>query len=169
MRKIWYIFKRDLKAVFRNPVAAVIAVGIMILPSLYAWFNIAANWDPYGNTGELKVAVVNEDEGLDIESMDLPDTAKNLLESKDINIGNMVEDNLKMNDQIGWQFVSKDESLDGVSDGTYYAAVVIPSDFSSDIASILSENVNHPEIEYYVNEKKNAIATKITDKGVGTI
>ena len=43
---------------------------------LYAWFNIAANWDPYGNTGELKVAVVNEDEGLDIESMDLPDTAK---------------------------------------------------------------------------------------------
>ena len=169
MRKIWYIFKRDLKAVFRNPVAAVIAVGIMILPSLYAWFNIAANWDPYGNTGELKVAVVNEDEGLDIESMDLPDTAKNLLESKDINIGNMVEDNLKMNDQIGWQFVSKDESLDGVSDGTYYAAVVIPSDFSSDIASILSENVNHPEIEYYVNENKNAIATKITDKGVGTI
>ena len=169
MRKIWYIFKRDLKAVFRNPVAAVIAVGIMILPSLYAWFNIAANWDPYGNTGELKVAVVNEDEGLDIESMDLPDTAKNLLESKDINIGNMVEDNLKMNDQIGWQFVSKDEAMDGVSDGTYYAAVVIPSDFSSDIASILSENVNHPEIEYYVNEKKNAIATKITDKGVGTI
>ena len=76
LRKIWYIFKRDLKAVFRNPVAAVIAVGIMILPSLYAWFNIAANWDPYGNTGELKVAVVNEDEGLDIESMDLPDTAR---------------------------------------------------------------------------------------------
>lgn len=169
MRKIWYIFKRDLKAVFRNPVAAVIAVGIMILPSLYAWFNIAANWDPYGNTGELKVAVVNEDEGLNTESMDLPDTAKNLLESKDINIGNMVENNLKMNDQIGWQFVSKDEAMDGVSDGTYYAAVVIPSDFSSDIASILSENVNHPEIEYYVNEKKNAIATKITDKGVGTI
>ena len=169
MRKIWYIFLKDMRAVFRNPVAAVIAVGIMILPSLYAWFNIAANWDPYGNTGGLKVAVVNEDEGFSPSALDLPEAAKTVLGDKEINIGGMVEDNLKMNDQIGWQFVTEEEAMAGVSDGTYYAAVVIPSDFSSDIASILSEDVKHPEIAYYVNEKKNAIATKITDKGVGTI
>lgn len=169
MRKIWYIFRRDMRSVFRNPIAAIIAVGIMILPSLYAWFNIAANWDPYGNTGGLKVAVVNEDEGLNPEKLDLPDTAMTVLNGADLNIGDMVEDNLKMNDQIGWQFVSRDEAMDGVSDGTYYAAVVIPSSFSNDIASVLSEDVKHPEIAYYVNEKKNAIATKITDKGVSTI
>lgn len=169
MRKIWYIFRKDFFAIFRNPFAAVIAIGIMILPSLYAWFNIAANWDPYGNTGGLQVAVVNEDQGLRLADLDLPDTAKTVLKDTSVNIGNMVVDNLKMNDQIGWQFVSEDDAMKGVSDGTYYAAVVIPSSFSNDIASILTKDVTHPEIAYYVNEKKNAIATKITDKGVGTI
>lgn len=169
MKKIWYIFRKDFLSVFRNPFAAIIAIGIMVLPSLYAWFNIAANWDPYGNTGGLKVAVVNEDEGFRPTALDLPESAKNLLGDTSLNIGEMVVDNLKKNDQIGWQFVSEVDAMKGVSDGSYYAAVVIPASFSNDIASILTEDVTHPEIDYYVNEKKNAIATKITDKGVGAI
>ncbi len=169
MKNIWYIFRKDFISVFRNPFAAVIAVGIMLLPSLYAWFNIAANWDPYGNTGGLQVAVVNEDEGLRLATLALPDTAKDILTDTNINIGDMVVDNLKMNDQIGWQFVSRENAMNGVSDGSYYAAVVIPPSFSNDILSILSEDITHPQIDYYVNEKKNAIATKITDTGVNTV
>ncbi|MBM6828331.1 YhgE/Pip domain-containing protein [Anaerotignum lactatifermentans] len=169
MRTIWYIFRKDLLSVFRNPFAALIAAGIMLLPSLYAWFNIAANWDPYGNTGGLKVAVVNEDMGFRPADLDLPEHAESLLSDTEINIGEMVIDNLKKNNQIGWQFVDEEDAMNGVSDGSYYAAVVIPASFSRDIASILTEDVTHPEIAYYVNEKKNAIATKITDKGVGTI
>ena len=63
MKKSFQIFKRDLGRLFRNRAAVLILVGISVLPSLYAWFNIAANMDPYGNTKGIQVAIANEDKG----------------------------------------------------------------------------------------------------------
>ena len=156
MKNIFKIFKRDLKNIFTNSMAIVLAVGVAVLPSLYAWFNIYANWDPYGKTGAMMVAVCNEDEGA---------TYKNL----DIDIGSQICDNLKGNDSIDWQFVSKKDAQNGVAAGRYYAAIEIPSGFSKNLASIVTDDYERPQIIYYANEKKNAIATKITDKVVQTV
>ena len=156
MKHVFQIFARDLRKIIRNPFALVVAIGIAILPSLYAWFNIAACWDPYGNTKGISVAVANTDDGYELSGVS-------------VNVGGMIIDNLAKNDQIGWKFVSREQALQGVEDGAYYAAVIIPHDFSNKIASVLSNDVQRPSIEYYVNQKKNAIAPKITDKGVNLI
>lgn len=156
MKKSFQIFKRDLGRLFRNRAAVLILVGISVLPSLYAWFNIAANMDPYGNTKGIKVAIANEDKGADSEQMSL-DAGQNIV------------DNLKKNDQLGWKFVDAKEAKKGVRSGKYYAAIVIPDNFSESLLSILSGDIKQPELDYYINEKKNAIAPKITDTGAGTI
>ncbi len=156
MKTIFKIYGRDLKRISRNVIAIVVAIGISVLPALYAWFNIAANWDPYGNTNGLEVAVVNNDEGAEISGIS-------------IDIGDEIVTNLKANNQIGWTFLDQEEAIDGVMSGKYYAAIVLPSDFSEKMASILSDDIQRPNIQYYINEKKNAIAPKITDKGVQTV
>mgnify|MGYP001080432321 CR=1 FL=1 len=117
MKKSFQIFKRDLGRLFRNRAAVLILVGISVLPSLYAWFNIAANMDPYGNTKGIQVAIANEDKGADSEQMSL-DAGQNIV------------DNLKKNDQLGWKFVDAKEAKKGVRSGKYYAAIVIPDNFS---------------------------------------
>lgn len=158
MKRILSIFFRDVKNIGKNPVAMIVALGITILPSLYAWFNIAANWDPYGNTVGLKVAIANLDEGVKLQALDTT-----------VNVGDLIVTNLRANDQIGWQFVDENTAVEGVKAGKYYACVVIPRNFSDKLATIFTSDVEKPSLDYYVNEKKNAIATKITDKGVESI
>lgn len=157
MKKAFKIFIRDIKRVGKNALAIIVAVGISVIPAMYAWFNIAANWDPYGSTNGISVAVSNCDNGYDLTN------------NFSITIGDQIIENLKANNQIGWDFVSKDEALKGVESGKYYASVIIPEDFSKNIISFLSDDIQTPKIQYYVNEKKNAIAPKITDKCVETI
>ena len=76
---------------------------------------------------------------------------------------------LKENDQLGWTFVPKDAAIEGVKSGKYYAAIIIPQDFSESLLSVLSGKIETPELEYYINEKLNAIAPKITSSGASTI
>ena len=156
MKNVCAIFKNDVSKLATNLVAFVVAIGICILPALYAWFNIASNWDPYSNTGSIKVAVVNLDKGSNIEKVN-------------INIGDQVVENLKSNTQMGWQFVNKTEAEEGVKTGKYYASVTIPEDFSENLTSLLSGSLKRPQITYTLNEKLNAIAPKITDKGAEAI
>ena len=159
MRKVFKIFRRDAGRIWSNVVAVVVVMGLCVLPSLYAWFNILSNWDPYGpeSTSHLKVAVVNEDRGADLGGGRL-------------NIGNIVIDKLKGNASIGWQFVeSREKAKEGVTSGAYYAALVIDPHFSADMLSFLGVGLKHPKIDYYENEKKNAIAPKITGKVKNTV
>lgn len=158
MKNILKIYKRDLKKLFTNSMAIILAVGIAILPSLYAWFNIYANWDPYGSesTGNMKVAVIIDDEGYEYKGVE-------------INVGDQIKANLKGNDVIDWQFVSREKALSGIEAGEYYAGIEISKGFSKSLTSIVTNNFKQPQITYYANEKKNAIATKITDKVVQTV
>ncbi len=156
MKNIFKIFNRDLKSIFTNSMAIILAVGLAVIPSLYAWFNIFANWDPYGSTGNMQVAVVIEDEGYKFRDIE-------------INVGQEIKTNLEANDLIDWQFVSKQEATKGIEAGKYYAGIEIPSGFSKSLTSIVSNDFKQPSITYYANEKKNAIATKITDKVVQTV
>ena len=121
MHTVFAIFLRDVKRILRNPVALVVTMGVAIIPSLYAWCNILANWDPYANTGNIQVAVANEDEG----------TTSTLVGH--LNAGQQTVTQLKSNRQLGWRFVSKQHAVDGVKAGKYYAAIVLPKDFSSSL------------------------------------
>lgn len=158
MINIWKIFQRDMMRIRKNVIALVVIVGISVVPCLYAWFNIAASWDPYSNTGNLKVAVASVDEGYEGSLIPL-----------EINIGDQVLSALRENTQMEWVFTTKDKATAGVKSGKYYAAIVIPKDFSNKMMSVFSENVEKPEITYYSNAKENAIAPKVTDKGASAV
>ena len=159
MNKILKVFTNDMKKISTNVIAVVIILGLSILPSLYAWFNIFSNWDPYGpsSTGNIKVAVVSDDAGAEISGLE-------------INIGATVVEALQANNTIGWVFTdNSDETIEGVKAGDYYAALVIPETFSEDMVSFLTGDLEHPQIIYYENGKKNAIAPKITQKAQKTV
>lgn len=155
---MWGIFKRDLKAICTNPVAIIVTIGIAILPSAYAWLNIIANWDPYANTSAITVAVADLDRG---GSSDL---------TGPVNVGQQLEDQLKKNTQLGWTFVkTKSDAVDGVKSGKYYASIVIDEQFSQQLLDMVTSSGSQPELEYYVNEKLNPVAPKITDTGATTL
>ena len=156
MKNVFTVFKRDIKSMFTNPVALIIIIGLCIIPSLYAWINIVACWDPYTNTGSMPVAVVNNDVGA-------------TLNGKNINIGDGVITELHSNDKIGWKFVSQSEANKGVVDGTYYAMIEIPSNFSKDLASVTTDNPKKADIIYKVNTKVNPVSGKITEVAETTL
>ena len=158
MKNAFRIFKNDIKNIFKNYAALIVVIALCILPSLYAWFNIKASWDPYAESGisNIKIGVVNKDLGA-------------TLNNKEINLGDRVVKELKGNTQMGWQFVSEEESIKNVKEGKYYAMITIPENFSKSLTSVLTKDVQKGEIIYTVNEKINAIAPKITVKGANAI
>lgn len=158
MKKIIALLKQDLLRVCGSVVACIVAVGLVIVPTLYAWFNIAGSWDPYGNTGNLKVAVANSDEGY----------LSDLIPVR-VNIGDTVVSSLRENDNIDWVFVKEAAAVEGVRSGEYYAAVVIPENFSARMMTVFSSDAEHAEITYYENQKANAIAPRVTDKAASTV
>ena len=157
MRASLRIFARDLRRLVTNPAALVIALGVCLLPSLYAWVNILANWDPYENTAGVPVAVTIEDAGAEVPGMGR------------LNAGAMIREELEKNHQLDWTFVDEKDALDGVRSGRYYAAFVIPKDFTATLAGVLDGNPEQARIAYYVNEKANAVAPKVTDTGATTL
>lgn len=157
IKHTFQLYALDWKRIAKNPIAVLLMIALMIIPSLYAWFNIKALWDPYSNTGELPIAVYSADAGASFQG-------------KDIEIGDQVIDNLHENKQLGWRFVdSKEQVVEGVKSGKYYAGIYLPKDFSEDLLSFTSGDIKKPKIEYYLNQKINAIAPKITDKGASSI
>ncbi len=158
MGKVFRIFWRDLKRILRNPVAVIVTLGVCVIPSLYAWFNILANWDPYESTQDVRVAVVNLDEGADAGG-----------DLGYINAGDMVVEELGKNTQLKWVFLDEETALEEVRSGRSYAAIVIPADFTRDLTSVLTGDLVSPDLTYYVNEKVNPIAPKVTDTGASTV
>lgn len=158
MKNILKIFIGDLKRIYRNVIAMIVVIGVLVVPCLYAWFNIAASWDPYNNTGNLKVAVASEDKGY----------TGNLIPIE-MNVGEQVISALRENTQMDWVFTSKEKAMEGVKSGEYYAAIVVPKTFSTEMMSLFSDQIQKPQIIYYSNAKENAIAPKVTDKGATAI
>lgn len=154
IKNIWTIYKEDLKRIFTNYAALIVILALCILPSLYAWFNIKASWDPYGQeaTSQIKIGVINNDKGTEFNG-------------KLINIGDQVVDQLKENDLMGWQFVDEAEGEKALEEGTFYATITIPDNFSQNIISLVTSDVKKGQMIYRVNEKINAIAPKLTSKG----
>lgn len=156
MKQAFKLFLTDLKRIGKAPGALILLAGLAILPSFYAWFNLEATWDPYSNTGNIKIAVVNEDEG-------------DMVRDKKINVGNKIEETLHKDDHFDWQFVSRKEADKGLYKGKYYAAMYIPKQFSHQITGTLRKDPQQAKVTYKVNQKLNAIAPKMTDAGTSEI
>ena len=157
MKNIIEIFRNDIKEVFRKTNTWIIIVGLIVLPSMYAWPNILSSWDPYGHTNNIKVAVTSEDDGATVDG-------------KELNLGKSLVEGLKNNKNLDWQFVSnKQQAEDGVRIGDYYASIVVPKNFSQDMTSVSRTEPKRATIEYTVNEKINAISPKITNSGASAI
>ena len=159
MKNILHLFKRDVQNVSRSVIGLVVVMGLIIVPCLYAWFNIAGSWDPYGNTGNLKIAVVNTDEGYESDLIPV-----------EVNVGENVTATLRGNESFDWVVLNnREKAIEGVKSGAYYAAVVIPKTFSADMMTLFSTDVKHADIEFYENQKANAIAQIVTEKGSSAV
>ena len=157
MKNIIEIFKNDIREIFRKTRTWIVIIGLILLPSMYAWPNILSAWDPYGHTNNIKVAVVTEDNGAEVSG-------------QKVNLGENLVEGLKNNKNLDWQFVkNKQEAEDEVKIGDYYASIVIPENFSDDITSVSRGVPKKATIEYTVNEKINAISPKITNSGASAI
>lgn len=158
VRNVWTLFRAELPRLFANAISIIITIGLVVLPSLFSWYNILACWNVFDNTGNLKVAVANSDAGYESDLVPLR-----------VNVGDQVVSALRANDQIGWVFTSEEDAVEGARSGAYYAAVVIPEQFSQDMLTFYADGAEKAQIVYYSNGKKNAIAPKITDQGADTI
>lgn len=153
---VFQIYTKDIRNIVTNWVVAIIVGGLIFLPSLYAWLNIYASMDPYAHTSNMKIAIVNEDTGTTVRN-------------EAINVGNEVIENLKTNESFTWELENEKQAMEHVKNGDYFAMIVIPNDFSQKLTSILTEQPTKAHIDYYVNEKKNPIAPKITSKGASVL
>lgn len=157
IKHTFQLWRLDWRRILKNPLATGLIIALMVIPSLYAWFNIKALWDPYANTSELPIAVYSADTGSEFQN-------------QKVQIGDEVIKNLHKNKQLGWRFVdSKKDLVEGVKSGKYYAGIYLPKEFSADLLSFTSGDIKKPQIEYYINEKINAIAPKIADKGAASL
>lgn len=157
MRNVFRVLFRDLKRIAKAPASWVVVLFLVVLPSLYTWFNVIGFWDPYGNTGELRVCVVNEDAGANDETLG------------DLQLGDQIVEQLEQNDQLDWDITDRDTAMDLLESGKAYAVFVVPENFSSDMTTILTDSFQQPKLEYYVNEKLGPVSPKITDTGASTL
>lgn len=158
MKNILLLFKGDIKRLTSNVVTIIIVLGLVCMPSIFSWYNILASWNVFGNTGNLTVAVANADEGYESDLVPLR-----------VNVGEQVVSSLRANDQLNWEFTSEEDAIDGAKAGRYYAAVVIPPSFSRDMLTFYAQDSEHADIVYYTNEKKSAVAPKITGQGADAV
>ena len=154
MRTIWAIYRADLRRARRSLIALVVIFGLVVIPSLFTWFNVAASWDPFGNTRSLRIAIANTDAGYKSDLVPLH-----------INIGDQVVSALRKNDKFDWVIASEEAAVEGTRSGDYYAAIVIPEDFSKDMLTFFDGEASSAPMTYYVNEKKNGISPKLAGQG----
>lgn len=153
MRNIFLLVRHDFRRVTRNVVATVVLFGVVVIPSFFAWFNVLSSWDPFSNVKNLKVAVANADEGYQSDLFPMR-----------VNIGEQVISTLRANSDLNWVFTSSEDAIEGTKSEEFYAALVLPENFSQEMMTFLGPEAKPIQIEYYTNEKKNALSPKITDE-----
>ena len=157
MKNVLHVLGRDLLRLLKAPAALVVVVVLVVLPSTYTWFNVIGFWNPYDNTGNMRVCVVNQDVGSENDLMG------------QMNLGNQIVDTLHENTQLKWEFTDYDDAMRKVESGEVYAAFVIPEDFTANLFTIVTGDFQQPNLQYYVNEKMNPVSPKVTDAGSSTL
>ena len=176
MGNVLRVLKRDIKRLFKAPAALIVVAALMVLPSVYTWYNVVAFWDPYGHTGNLRVCVVNEDAGADypMASSEAAEGEPSEGEAQGetperLNVGERITDALAENEQLDWVEEDLDTAMEDLNRGALYAVYVIPEDFTECLISPLSGQVRRPTLRYYANEKLGPVSPKITDAAASTL
>ena len=154
MKDILHLTLRDVRHATRNVMACIVLFGLVVIPSLFTWFNVIASWDPFANTKDLKIAVASTDAGYESDLVPIR-----------VNVGEQVLSQLRGNDQLDWVVTDEHDAIDGTKSGEYYAAIVLPETFSADMLTFYADGGDRTHIALYTNEKKNALAPKITGQG----
>ena len=154
MNGIWQLFRADLRRATQNTMSVIVLCGLIVIPSVFTWFNVIASWEPFDNTKNLKVAVASVDEGY-----------TSALFPMHINIGSIVESAIRANDQMDWVITSKKDAIAGTESGEYYAAMVLPKDFSERMMTFYTAGSQQTQLDYYTNDKSNPLAPLITSEG----
>ncbi len=142
------MIKKEWQAIFKNKILLISFIVISFIPILYASFFLKSVWDPYGKTGDLPVAVVNEDKEVEYNG-------------KMLNVGAEVVDQLKEDENLNWEFVSGEEAKQGLENQEYYMIVTIPEDFSANAATVMDERPKKMNIEYETNGALNYLGEVI--------
>jgi len=158
VKNILSVFRFDLRRAVSSVMAVIVLFGLVVIPSLFTWFNVIASWNPFDNTKNLTVAVASTDEGYQSDLVPIR-----------LNVGEQVLSALRANDDLNWVITSEDKAIEGAKSGEYYAAIVLPPTFSADMMTFYSHGSERTSIEYYTNEKKNALAPKITEQGASEV
>ncbi|PJM79031.1 YhgE/Pip domain-containing protein [Bifidobacterium scaligerum] len=158
MKTIWKLFIGDVKRITSNVVSIIIVIGLVMIPGLFTWFNVAACWDPFSNMKNLKFAVANVDDGYKSDLVPIK-----------ITVGDQVVNALRANSQLDWTITTKTDAIEGAKSGKYYAAIVIPKSFSKDMMTFFSDDAHNAKLTYYRNEKKNALAPNLLNEGADEV
>ncbi len=157
IKGITEIFKNDIKTIISNPVVLIVLIIIICIPSLYTLVNINAVWNPYNDTSNMKIAIVDNDAGYTAQGVNY-DFGNNLTNELAVN-----------NTNFNWQFVDENTARTGVENGVYYAAFIIPSNFTENLLSMETVNPQQAQIHYIVNEKLNPVAPRLTNATANTL
>ncbi|OHR25199.1 YhgE/Pip domain-containing protein [Corynebacterium sp. HMSC072B09] len=158
MRNVLEIVRNDFRVIRQNTMTGIMVFGLVLIPLLFTCFNVLASWEPFENTEKLKIAVASNDRGhrTDIGAIDL-------------NLGNEVLSKLSRNHDIDWRITDSNDAIDGTKSGDYYAAIVLPENFSTELMTFYVRGTKAPKLTLYTNEKKNALSSIITGKGASGV
>lgn len=158
MRNVLEIVRNDFRVIRQNTMTGIMVFGLVLIPLLFTCFNVLASWEPFENTEKLKIAVASNDRGhrTDIGAID-------------VNLGNEVLSKLSRNHDIDWQITDSEDAIDGTKSGDYYAAIVLPENFSTELMTFYVRGTKAPKLTLYTNEKKNALSSIITGKGASGV
>lgn len=158
MRHVIAVMRHDIRRATSSVMAIIVLFGLVVIPSLFTWFNVIASWNPFDSTRNLTVAVANTDDGYQSDLVPIR-----------LNVGEQVVSALRANDDLNWVITTEEDAVDGTRSGEYYAAIVLPPTFSADMMTFYTSGADRTRIDYYLNEKKNALAPKVTDRGASEV
>ena len=130
----------------------IIIVAVILIPIMYSFFYLKAYWDPYGNLQDMKIAMVNLDNGDNGE-----------------NQGQKLVNSMIENGTFNVIDAKEEEANEGLKNGKYYAVITIPSEFTQDLNSAQDVNKQITTITYSPNQKSNYLASQIINSAIRKI
>ncbi|WP_270437426.1 YhgE/Pip domain-containing protein [Faecalibacillus intestinalis] len=150
------MIKQEWKNILKNHWIQIVLVALILIPSIYTVVFLGSMWDPYGNSGDLPVAVVNKDKAVEYND-------------KKLDVGDQLVKKLKDNDSLDFHFVNSKEANKGLKDGDYYMVITIPSNFSKNATTLLDKNPKKMVLNYTTNPGTNYVASKMDDSAIAKI
>ena len=150
------MIKAEWKNIAKSTWLKIVLCAIMIIPMIYACVFLGSMWDPYGQTDQLPVAVVNKDKEVKYNGSTM-------------DIGKQLSDKLSKNDSMDFNIVSSTKAKKGLKDGKYYMIITVPENFSKNATTLLDDDPQTMMLTYTTNPQTNYIATKMDDSAMAKV